>query len=183
MLKNIKKYLLRAINFFFFYFGWGICLQQASNGNGWLGPLVILGMFLFHLFTVPNKLFEVVYVATAAFIGSVTDTLYLWSGLISYEAMPVWLSWWAPPWIFSIWVLFAMCVNHSLVWMQDRWWLAAGLGASGACLTYSAGQVVGACIFNYSFPVVMTVIGIVWAFFMPLIIVYSKWLQRYFGVE
>lgn len=180
-LNNIKKYLLRVINFLFFYFGWGLCLQQASINSGWLGPLVVLGMFLFHLYMIQERLFELVFVPTMAFLGSITDTVYMWSGLITYEAMPSWLNWWAPPWIFSVWVLFAMSINHSLIWMKERWWLAIIFGAGGACLTYSAGEVIGACNFHEPFPVVMMVIGSVWSFFMPLSIWYANWLKKTVG--
>ena len=50
----------------------------------------------------------------------------------------------APSWILALWLGFALTVNHSLGWLQEKPWLAALLAALFAPVSYLAGERLGA---------------------------------------
>lgn len=165
---NYRSIFLKVINYLFFYFGCGICLQQAAVGRPYDGALVVAGLFTIHLLTCSHKFNEFLTVMLIALIGTAIDTLFQASGFIQYAGNYAFAPWLAPIWITSIWVLLAMCLNSSLSWLHGHWIWAAVLGAVGACLSYLAGAKLGAARINTSLPVAFIILGSVWIWLFPL---------------
>ncbi len=171
----------RIISFLFFYIGWGICLECASQGEPYIGPLVVFGMLVFHLGFIKRRMEELFLVITVALAGTVIDSIYSFVGLIHYKAGYPAFPHLAPLWLTSVWVLYAMCLNYSLSWFYQRWILASVLGASTAILSYLAGERVGAIVFLHPTFTMECTIGLVWAVAFPLSLIYSRWVSRQFA--
>ncbi len=178
---NTKRWLLRIINFAFFYFGWGVCLKQASAGRPFDGAFVVLLLLAIHLYLVKERVQEAYLIIIVTFFGTCLDTVYSLTGIIKYAGEYTHLPWLAPIWLSSIWALFAMSLNHSLSWLYGRWVLASLLGASGAVFTYIAGAKVGAATFLISETTTLIVVGVIWFFLFPALLFFSHWFASLFG--
>ena len=130
-------------NFALFQVGWFAAVLTASEGHMWLGPLSILAIVALHLAVLvrpEQRGYELRYILAVGVIGALADSGLKLLGLTMYPSSEaVWTIPTAPPWIVSLWVLFATLPHHSLSWLQGRWRLAAILGAIGGPLSYSAG--------------------------------------------
>jgi len=174
-----RRLLLRVLNFLLFYVGWGFCLTGAITGNPFLGPIVVAGFLFYHLIQERFRMSEIVMILSLSILGTLNDTIYLNLGMIDYKAGYETIPWLAPLWVTSIWTLFAMSVNHSMVWLRINLVLASVFGAGGGAISYFAAARVGAAVFHPSIIVVLGVIAVVWAIIMPLIILYGQWLEEY----
>lgn len=56
-------------------------------------------------------------------MGFVVDTVMAATGLLRY-ASPVPVEGIAPVWILSLWMGFALTLNHSLSYVMRHWWLS-----------------------------------------------------------
>ncbi len=176
-----KRWFLRIINFAFFYFGWGVCLKQASAGRPFDGAFVVLILLAIHLYLVKERVQEICLITIVTLFGTCLDTVYSLTGIIQYAGEYTYFPWLAPIWISSIWVLFAMSLNHSLSWFNGRWVLASLSGASGAILTYIAGVKVGAATFLIPEKILLAIVGSIWFFLFPALLFFAHWFTGLFG--
>lgn len=100
-------------------------------------------------------------------IGAVFEVMLLGLGLIEYRLMPA--PGWVPLWILMLWAGFALNLNHCLVWLQGRWWLAAGLGAFGGPASVLVGASLGAATLPAGVLPLVVVYGSCWALLVPLL--------------
>ena len=142
------------------------------------GSLVVLLILIFHLFLVPNRWMECYLVGSVALFGTMIDSVWAATGLITYEAPYSSFSFICPPWVTAIYVLFAMCLNYSLLWLRGRPFIGASLAILGAILSYAAAEKVGAAQFHPNSWVVLALVGLVWGFFMPFCSWWSSWLDK-----
>ncbi len=177
-LKIRPQFLMRIFNFLLFYLGWGFCLSGVVSGRPYQGPIIIAFFVLYHLFQLRFQLAEIVLMLTVGLFGTINDTIYLNIGMIKYHGGYQSIPWLAPLWVTSIWVLLAMSVNHSLMWLRYNPYIAAVFGSGGAAVSYYAAAKVGAASFYPNDLVVSLIVGLVWMFIMPLLIFYSQWLAR-----
>lgn len=182
MKEKIFYWITRITSFAFFYFGWWIALQQASVGNALIGPLVILAMFSFQLFFTEKKMPDIILALTAIIVGTLIDSVYCFLGFLAYKSPYAACPKIAPLWVASIWVLYAMCLNHSLVWLRGRWFISAVCGALGAFFSYLAGIRLGAAENLVAKETVLITVSLVWAVITPLSLWYAekvdKWCDR-----
>ena len=133
----------RLANFALFQLGWFAAVMTASEGYMWLGPLLIGAIVALHLAVLvrPEKRgHELRYILAVGVVGAIADSGLSQLGLTIYpNSEAAWTIPSAPPWIVSLWILFAILPHHSLSWLQGRAWLAATLGAVGGPLSYCAG--------------------------------------------
>lgn len=169
MFRVNKTLVYRLINFLIFYIGWGFCLAGAVKGRPFVGPVLVAGLLLYHL--VQTKFYrpDLVLIPLMAILGTLNDSLYLNLGLVHYAGGYELFPYLAPLWITAIWVLFAMSVNHSLIWLSYSLPLAALFGAGGGAMSYFAGKRVGAISFPHGEVVTLLGIALVWFFLMPAI--------------
>lgn len=175
-----RQMIKRIFNFLMFYIGWGFCLSGAVTGHPYQGPVIVAIFLAYHLIQVRFQLSEILMILSLSIFGTLNDTLYLNLGLIEYNAGYVNLPWLAPLWVTSIWALFGMSVNHSMVWLRINLLLASVFGMGGGAVSYYAAARVGAAVFHPNDYVVVLLVGLVWAFIMPLTILYGKWLEKTF---
>ncbi len=177
-IKFDRKLLLLTLNFLMFYIGWGFCLSGVVTGRPFLGPVVVAVLLLSHLIRVRFRLDEMILIMTVAFFGTLCDTAFLNLGLIDYRAGYESLPWLAPLWVTAIWALFAISVNHSMIWLRFNLSFAVLFGMGGGIVSYFAAARLGAAEFYPSLAVVLVIIGLVWAVIMPIIVLWGKWLEN-----
>ena len=68
------------VNFVGFQIGWFACVLGAAYGKPWVGPLVVLFLFLVHLALSGEKPREVALALAAAVIGFAFDSLLIAAG-------------------------------------------------------------------------------------------------------
>lgn len=168
--------LLKVLNYVFFYIGWVISLQQASQGKPYLAPLVVGAILIIHLFTVKNVLAEILVIICVSLLGTFLDTLYILFGAVHYQAGYFTIPWLAPLWLTGIWALYAMCLNYSLSWLKKYKFTAALLGGLCAVICYSGAERTGAITILAPKIVFLGFIGLLWFFLFPLSLRFSLWI-------
>ena len=93
-----------------------------------------------------NNRSEIFFIGFVGFLGAIVDTAFLQSSLIIYRGLT--LSFCAPLWIIAMWVGFAATINHSLSWLDGKWFMAFLLGAVFGPLSYITGLKFGAIDFQ-----------------------------------
>lgn len=173
------KLIKRIINMACFYGGWFYCMREATGPNPFLGPLLILFLLVYHLATTNTFRVDLKLIVIMSLVGTVVDSIYIWSGLMTFKGGYVCCPYIAPMWITALWALYATSINHSLEWLKLHYYLiAAPLGAIGAISSYIVGIRLGAAEIHMQELVVLGVIGLIWAVNVPLSLKLSHWLQK-----
>lgn len=149
-------------------------MQQASYGHPFVGPMFVAAMLVFHLVFTRPFLPEVIVIASVTAVCTLIDSLYIDLGMLAFKSGYEHLPYIAPPWMSAIWVLYAMCLNHSLVWMNRFILPAAILGSFVAVACYKGGVEIGIVDFLISQKIGLAIIGIVWLFLFPLSLKFSR---------
>lgn len=170
----------RVLNGAFFYIGWLICMQQAPGEYPYIGPIVILGIILYHLSATHLRCVDSILIVSLGLLGTIVDTLYIQNSLIAYKGGYLLFPGIAPLWITSLWALYAISINHSLAWLEINPAVAAMMGAGGAISSYLVGVKLGAAEFLMPELVCITIIGMVWALVVPLSLWFSRFLKEKF---
>ena len=147
-----------------FQTGWWACVLGARNGYPYLGPLV-MSIFLFiHFSRLENRNKELSFAVIVGLIGTLVDTMLLQTNIIEYQG--VYIDNIAPLWITAMWVGFAATINHSLVWLTNKWIMSFLLGAIFGPLSYFTGIKFEALYFEVSF-LTMLVLTLLWGLVVP----------------
>ena len=147
-----------------FQTGWWACVLGARNGYPYLGPLV-MSIFLFiHFSRLDNRNKELSFTVIVGLIGTLVDTMLLQTNIIEYQG--VYIDNIAPLWITAMWVGFAATINHSLVWLTNKWIMSFLLGAIFGPLSYFTGIKFEALYFEVSF-LTMSVLTLLWGLVVP----------------
>jgi hypothetical protein len=166
MMSSIAAKSALAKNLVLFKIGWTACVVGAAYGMGWIGVLAATVLVLEHLRTHHSPAGEAWVLAMAACIGLGWESLMVSSGLVNYGE-GFWTFGLAPLWIIALWIMFASTLNLGMRWMKAHPLVAATAGAIGGPLSFYSGSVIGAV--EFSDPAVsLTVIGIGWAFLLPV---------------
>lgn len=153
-------------NFIGFQLVWFSAVLGAGAGLGLLGPIAVLLFAAATLVRSPVSKRDLALIGVLGVGGWIADSLLLNLGLVDYSAN-AWTRL-APLWIVALWVNFALTLNHSLAWLQQRWVVAALFGAVGGPLAYLAGSALGAATFPRGTAAALIALGIVWALASPL---------------
>lgn len=104
------------------------------------------------------------------FVGLLVDGTLQQIGFFTFNepGLPI------PFWLLIIWVGLAMTIHHSLSWLKDNLLLAALFGGLGGPAAYWAGTRMGAASFNWSLPVALSVLFVIWALLFPAIVFYGR---------
>ena len=164
-------------NIILFQIGWFACVLGAANGLAWQGTLLATAVVTWHVLRSGNLSLELALVLIALLIGTVWDSLLVWSGIIQYQTGML-HAYVAPYWIIALWGLFATTLNVSLRWMRDRWLMATLAGAISGPLAYYAGYRLQAVYFE-NMSLAMIVLAVGWAIFVPALLYLSSRLDGY----
>lgn len=171
----------KIIYYIAFYLCWVICVQQAAQGNGFIGPLVIAAVIAFHLWFVKETWVELIFILIVSFFGTILDSVYINVGFMHFKAGYETLPWIAPLWLTSLYALFAAAFAQSFGWLRGHWWRMIGFGAIGGTLSYMAAAKLGAAEFLVPTWAVCVVLGVAWGLIFPLCFILFDRLAKRMG--
>ena len=150
--------------------GWCACVLGAADGNPGLGPLVALGLIAWHLARRSRAAGrESALLASALALGLAVDAGLRAAGAIDFPGDPGGGPL-PPAWMAALWPLFAMLLDHALVWMRGRRLLAVAFGAAGGPLAYWGGARIGALALGAPTGVALSAVALAWGLALPLLL-------------
>ena len=173
--------MYRIINALGFQAGWWACVASVrwdlqAEALVFCGVLVAL-----HLRHCEAPKQELTLGALALVVGIAADTALQNLGVIRFAGLSV--AGLSPFWLWMLWVIFAMTLNHSMGFLQSASWkVAAAMGLVFGPVSYVAGAKLGAAEFDYSTSHIFA-LGAVWLVVLPAMVWVSKRLQMSAGQE
>lgn len=163
-------YLL--VNFAVFEIAWLSSVIGGAKQMPWIGPIAVLIALVLHLRAARRPFEEVLLALGCALIGAGFDSILVAAGWVTYKA-GLFNDYFAPYWIFTMWMLFATTLNVSMRWLRGKPKLAAMLGFCGGPASYIAGQQLGAIVLNNQVAALLA-LALGWAVMMPLLMRLSE---------
>ena len=161
-----------VVNFVLFQIGWFSCVLMAAQGLPEVGIVIAMLLVFVQFFLAENRKNLFILIAIVTLIGSTWDSVMTSTGILVFEAGMI-VSFLAPGWIVTMWLMFATTLNISFRWLFGRYRLAILLGAICGPLTYQAGAAMGAVVIPDNL-LANTVIALGWAILMPLYIKFAE---------
>ena len=147
---------------------WLAAVGGAANAMPWLGPLAFLAFAVWQLTPRYRARGDWSLMWLALPVGFLVDSVMAGGGLLRY-ASPLPSADYAPVWILTLWMGFALTFNHSLAYVARRPWLAVVMGAVVGPFSYwVAARTWGAVEFTESLPKVLIWLGTLWGVAMGL---------------
>jgi hypothetical protein len=164
--------MLFLVNFVVFQTAWLLSVIGGAQQMPWLGPIAALIAFALHLRAARKPFEEVLLVLSCALIGAGFDSILVASGWVTYKA-GLFSEYFAPYWIITMWMLFAMTLNVSMRWLRGKPKIAALLGLYGGPASYIAGQALGGIVLANPIAA-LAALAIGWAVMMPMLMWLSE---------
>jgi hypothetical protein len=150
---------------------WFLAVYGAGAGRWW-PALLAAGLFaLWQLAVSAERSSDLRLIGCALLLGALIDGALARSGLLAYaSAAPALPPGGAPVWILSLWICFALTLNHSLRWLRGRPLPALLTGAVGGPLAYlAAARLSGAVSFAAPAWQPLTALALGWAVALALL--------------
>lgn len=162
----------KTVNALLFQAAWFAAVLGAARGLFWLGPLSMIPVLALHLALQEDRRGEAKLLLIAALLGFIFDTVFVASGVF----MPLQHLFprpFSPPWMICLWLNFAATLNVSMVWLRQRYLLAALFGAIGGPLAYYGGAKLGA---TEALPTLsgLLLLAVGWGVMTPLLVRLAK---------
>ena len=164
--------MLFLVNVVVFQIAWLLSVIGGAQQMPWLGPLAALFAFALHLFAARKPFEEVLLVLSCGLIGASFDSILVAAGWVTYKS-GLFSDYFAPYWIITMWMLFAMTLNVSMRWLRGKPKLAALLGFYGGPASYIAGQALGGIVLTNQIAA-LTALAVGWAVMMPMLMRLSE---------
>ncbi len=121
---------------------------------------------------------EGLLVGLIALVGYMVDSGWFATGILqSPSAYPI-----APVWLFCLWLAFATTFNSALIVLQQRWLVAALIGAVAGPLTYLSGAALNSSVhIGVSHLFFIVVMGAVWFVLFPTLLWFANRWAIWFG--
>ncbi len=158
-------------NFIGFQVCWAACVWGGAQGYWWLGPAAVALFAAWELSRSAGVVLDLKLLSAVLVFGVILDTLYVQLGLLRY-ATPLPSQQIAPVWIWSMWIAFALTLNHSMAWLKSNMLLATVFGAIGGPFAYWVAAKAWDAVFIDSERTVMAygIIAIAWAIACPVLL-------------
>jgi len=164
---NVKN----IFNILGFQLAWWTCVLGVQKGYFYFGPAVMAFYLAVHLFLTSRNRSEINFIIAVGLVGLLVDTAFLQSSFIYYEGLT--LSSLAPLWIVAMWLGFSATLNHSLAWLDGKWFFLFLMGAVFGPLSYIAGYKFGAINFKISL-ISITILSMVWGLVIPILFLLNR---------
>ena len=164
--------MLFLVNVVVFQIAWLLSVIGGAQQMPWLGPLAALFAFALHLYAARKPFEEVLLVLSCGLIGASFDSILVAAGWVTYKS-GLFSDYFAPYWIITMWMLFAMTLNVSMRWLRGKPKLAALLGFYGGPASYIAGQALGGIVLTNQIAA-LTALAVGWAVMMPMLMRLSE---------
>lgn len=158
---------MKIINFLLFQIAWLVTIFSAAKGMPYIGVIFTLLWIFVHFFAFKlDWQCELKLFLFAAALGYILESLLVITDLVDYPSQAV-LGVFAPIWMVTLWVNLAVTLNHSLSWLQNRYFLSAIMASIAGPIAYAAGEKIGAI--NLHGMSALYVISCMWLLAMPLL--------------
>ncbi len=127
-LDNWRRWLPNLV---YFHVVWIIAVDGAADGYWWWGPASVVAWAAWELPRSPYLRSDLTLMLGTGVLGFGLDTLWVQTGLVRFTSPASWGGL-APMWIVSLWVGFALTLNHSLYPLKTRPHMGRHAGASPA---------------------------------------------------
>ncbi|WP_158644246.1 DUF2878 family protein [Legionella hackeliae] len=157
------------IHFFCYYLAWINCVLLAGKNMPYRSSFVVLLILFFQILlqSIIRRPWvdALVYGIALMVVGMIIDTMWLFLGLIDYNANPL-NPYFSPPWIAFLWLSF----GFNLITLSQRLivhtFLFGLLTFPSIILAYWLGAKLGAAVLNSHWFYIM--LGGVWSLIIPL---------------
>ena len=136
----------------------------AKNGYPYLGPIVMSSFLFIHFDRIENGNKELLFATLVCFVGTVVDTVLLQTNLIEYQG--VYTNNIASLWTTAMWIWFSETINHSLVWLNNKWIISFVFGAIFGPLSYYTGIKFETLHFEISV-LTISILALLWGVVIP----------------
>lgn len=158
-------------NLVWFNAGWFACVLGAAAGRPMLGPILMIGFLVAHVYRARRPLPEALVVLAGGAVGTVFDSALHALDALRFDAMPT-VPGLAPLWMTTLWMGFASMFASSLDWLRGRYAIGAALGLLGGPMAYAGGERFGALDVNGSTGIAL--VALEYAVAIPLLL----WIDR-----
>ena len=154
----------KLINFVLFQSIWFIFILSAAH-NSLYGALVGFSLLILQYLHGKKLFADCVLIGLAIVISFIHDGLLKYFNFIIYHI--VFIDFYAPIWIIGLWISFALTINHSLAWLQNKPALQIFFGLIGGPLAYLAGEKLGAITLSHEYT--LYILALCWAVVTPVL--------------
>lgn len=147
---------------------WLASVLGAAQGRDWTGPAAAA---VFAAFTLAfgGRFREDLRLAVVAVpLGWLLDSAFAYAGGLEHAGAAI-LPGMAPAWIATLWLAFALTLNHSLAFLQGRPRWSAALGGLGGPLAYVSAAGIGAVALAEPSQPTLAALAVCWALLLPLL--------------
>lgn len=144
------------LNFLFFQIIWFGCIYL---GNVFIPVALVL--VLIHFNHMDSTEHDAHIMVLAAALGFSIDSALMHFGVMTFESGLI-SSYFIPPWLIMLWAGFAMTLNHSLYYFQEKPLLAFFGGAIAGPLSYLAGAKLGAVELGQGYITSFVIFACIW---------------------
>lgn len=154
-------------------FGWLFCVLCGAHGYPFLPVpvtlIVVLGQLLFlrwknrQVYT--NDLVTLIF---GVVLGFIMEVFFLSLQLIQYTTVNIVFSLFPPAWIWCLYFLFSLTYNHSLKFLNSKWFFPFLFGSIGGPLSYFAGSRLGAVTFTSDESII--ILSLFWGCYLSLMV-------------
>lgn len=152
------------INFVLFQSIWFIFILSATHTSVY-GFFVGLSLLLLQYLLGKKLRADFFLIVLAIIFGCIHDGLLNYFNFILYNI--VLIDFYFPLWIIGLWISFALTINHSLRWLQNKPTLQVFFGLIGGPLAYLAGEKLGAITMIHEYTLIMLAFS--WAVVTPIL--------------
>ena len=155
------------VNVISFQLLWAAAVLGAAQGvsvlaGGVLGVMVVAQVALTRQWRQ-----DLLLIAAGGLLCVLMEPLWLRPEVLQYRNWEQ--HWWAPHWVWTLWLGFAVSFRYSLNWLCGRPVLAALLGALGGVFSVTMGIRLGAATAPQGWLLLAMVYGVSWAIAVPLL--------------
>ncbi|KTC97103.1 hypothetical protein Lgee_2074 [Legionella geestiana] len=177
----MKTYYIKLLHGASWYLAWFACIHFAAKGDAWTGTGITLCLIALQmLLQAHNRLpwrDALFFTVALSLLGTVTDTLWQYAGLVQFHANPFHAPV-SPPWMTALWLSFG--VNIILIYRNwlTHYLLWGSIVFPSMIFAYWLGVRVGAATVTTNPLYFYTALGTTWALLLPLCLFVFNHLQR-----
>lgn len=168
-------------HFIFYYLIWIVCIGFAAQNRPYIGPMIALCLFAsqiaweqFHQKPYSNALY---FAISLMLIGALSDTIWLNTGLIYFNANPFGTHF-APPWMICLWLSFGFNLIVTSEKMLRHYFLWGVASLVSVPFAYWLGVKANAVILPVQSEFYLY-LGLFWALCLPLVFYIYNQLKFY----
>lgn len=167
MLRLITKRIrFLVFNFLGLQLTWAACAYGATHAFPLLGFYVGIIYVALHFIFSQQRSADFFIMLIVSILGIIIDALNSIFNIVAFSSyvLPI-IN--IPPWLITLWLVFALVLPHSLFWLAKYRLISIIAGAIGGALSYWTGHKLGAIIFPSEL-ISTLVYALEWALIVPV---------------